>query len=152
MTATNFSTVEATTFTGAVVGNVTGNVAGVVTGSVNGNVIGNITGLQTLPAVTPYTGAGATLVISPAIGYASLTKADGVGAYTLAAPGAGNVGKFLVITNGHATAHVVTVTGLAGGNTLTFTNVVGASVLLLAVSATVWGAIGLGGAVQTQVG
>lgn len=144
MTATNFSTVEATTFTGAVVGN--------VTGTVNGNVIGNITGLQTLPAVTPYTGAGATLVISPAIGYASLTKADGAGAYTLAAPGAGNVGKFLVITNGHATAHVVTVTGLAGGNTLTFTNVVGASVLLLAVSATVWGAIGLGGAVQTQVG
>jgi hypothetical protein len=144
MTATKLSTVEATTFTGAVVGN--------VTGTVNGNVIGNITGLQTLPAVTPYTGAGATLVISPAIGYASLTKADGVGAYTLAAPGAGNVGKFLVITNGHATAHVVTVTGLAGGNTLTFTNVVGASVLLLAVSATVWGAIGLGGAVQTQVG
>jgi hypothetical protein len=145
MADTNFDSVAAAAFTGDLTGNVTGNVTGDVTG--------NIAGLQTLPAATAYVGAAAgTLAISPAAGRASMTKADGAGAYTLAAPGAGNVGKILVIENGHATAHVVTVAGLAGGNTLTFTNVVGAAATLYAVSATVWGIIGLGGAVQSQVG
>jgi hypothetical protein len=134
-------------FTGALTGNVTGN----VTGNATGNVTGNLTGLQIMPTVTAYTGADAgTLAISPAIGYASMTKAS-AGAYTLAAPGAGNVGKRLTIICGTANAHVVTVTGGAGGNTLTFTNVVGASAELLAVSATVWGFIGLGGAVLSTV-
>jgi hypothetical protein len=153
MSSTNFGALEAATFTGDVIGNVTGNVTGNLTGGVTGTVTGSLIGLQTLPAVTAYTGADAgTLAIDPGIGYASMTKADGAGAYTLAAPGAGNVGKFLVIVNGHATAHVITVQGLAGGNTLTFDNEVGAGVLLLAVSATVWAALGLGGAVQSQVG
>jgi hypothetical protein len=141
-TDTNFTTLAATSFTG--------DVTGVVTGSLIGDVTGNITGYQTTGTATAYVGAAAgTLAIDPGINYAKMTKADGVGAYTLAAPGAGNVGKFLLIENGHATAHVVTATGLAGGTTLTFTNVVGASVLLHAVSATVWAAIGLGGAVQS---
>jgi hypothetical protein len=142
MTATNFTTVEATTVTANLVGNVTGNVAG--------NVTGNVSGLQTLPAVTAYTGADAgTLAISPAIGFASMTKAS-AGAYTLAAPGAGNVGKLLFITCGTANAHVITVTGLANGNTLTMTNTVGSTVLLLAISATVWAWIA-GAAAQTNV-
>jgi hypothetical protein len=136
---TNFTEVTATTVTANLVGNVTG------------NVIGNVTGLQTLPAATAYTGADAgTLAISPAAGHASMTKAS-AGAYTLAAPGAGNVGKLLVIECGTAQAHVLTVSGLAGGNTLTFTNVVGAAATLYAVSATVWGIIGLGGAVLSTV-
>jgi hypothetical protein len=42
------------------------------------------------------------------------------------------------------------VTGLANGNTLTFTNTVGSSVILHAVSATVWAWLG-GAAVQTNV-
>jgi hypothetical protein len=138
---TNLTHVTASTFTGD------------LTGAVTGNITGNLTGVQTLPAVTAYTGADAgTLAISPAAGYASMTKASGAGAYTLAAPGADNVGKILVIVCGSAQAHVVTVTGLAGGNTLTFDNEVGAAATLFAVSATVWGIIGLGGAVQSQVG
>jgi hypothetical protein len=169
MSSTKFDALEAATFTGDVIGAVTGNVTGDLTGNVTGNVTGdltgnvtgdltgnvtgnvtgNLTGKQILPAATQYAGADAgTLAIDPGAGYASLTKADGVGAYTLAAPGAGNVGKILVIVNGHATAHVVTVTGLAGGATLTFTNVVGAGVILLAVSATVWAPLALGGAVM----
>jgi hypothetical protein len=132
---TNFTEVAATTITGNLVGNVTG----------------NVTGLQTLPAATAYTGADAgTLAISPAAGRASMTKAS-AGAYTLAAPGEGNVGKILVIECGTAQAHVVTVSGLAGGNTLTFTAAVGAAATLYAVSATVWGIIGLGGAVLSTV-
>jgi hypothetical protein len=78
-----------------------------------------------------------------------MTKAS-AGAYTLAAPGTGNVGKFLLIECGTANAHVITVTGLANGNTLTMTNTVGSSVLLFAISATVWAFLG-GAAVQTQV-
>lgn len=134
-------------FVGALTGNVTGN----VTGNLTGNVTGNVSGAQTMPAATAYTGAGApTLAIDPGIGYASMTKAT-AGAYTLAAPGAGNVGKRLVIAAGTAAAHTVTVTGGAGGNTLTFTAAIGASVELIAHSATVWGFIGLGGAALSTV-
>lgn len=134
-----------------VTGGVTAALTGNITGNVTGNVTGNLTGSQTMPAVTAYTGADApTLAISPAIGYASMTKGS-AGAYTLAAPGSGNVGKRLVVIAGSAHAHVLTVTGLAGGNTLTFTAAVGASVELLAVSATVWGLIGSGGAALSTV-
>ncbi len=120
-------------------------------GDVTGDVTGNLTGNQIQGTVTAYTGADAgTLAISPSIGYASMTKAS-AGAYTLAAPGASNVGKRLVIIAGTAQAHVVTVTGGAGGNTLTFTAAVGATAELLAVSATVWGFIGLGGAALSTV-
>jgi len=118
-----------------------------ITGDVTGNVAGNLTGYQTFGTATPRTGADApNLVIDPASRYVSLTKGS-AGAYTLAAPGAENVGNRMVIIAGSAFAHVVTVTGGAGGDTLTFTAAIGAAVELLAVSATVWGFIGLGGAV-----
>jgi hypothetical protein len=96
----------ATHFSGPVVSDAgfQGAISGAVTGAVTGNVTGNITGLQTMPAATAYTGADApTLAISPGIGYASMTKAS-PGAYTLAAPGASNVGKRLVIIVGDAKA------------------------------------------------
>ena len=149
MAKTKFTDVEATTFTGALTGNVTGDVAG--------NVTGNVTGVQTggwiLPAAVAKTGAdAATLALDPAGYHFSLTKADGAGAYTLAVPGAGNVGHVMVIENGHATAHVLTVAGLANGNTLTFTNVIGSSAVIYAVSATVWSVLALGKAAQSQVG
>ena len=48
-------------------------------------------------------------------------------------------------------AHVLTVTGLVGGNTLTFTNAIGHTVQLLAGSATVWGIISIAGAAQSNV-
>ena len=121
------------------------------TAGFTGNLTGNVTGNQIQGTATAYTGADAgTLAISPGIGFASMTKAT-AGAYTLAAPGASNVGKRLVIAAGTAAAHVVTVTGGAGGNTLTFTAAIGASAELYAYSATVWSFIGLGGAVLSTV-
>lgn len=118
-----------------------------ITGNVTGNVTGNLTGGVIAPTSTDYTGADApTLAISPAVYHAKMTKSGAPGAYTLAAPGAGNVGHFLLVENGAAQAHTITATSLAGGNTLTFTNVVGACVLLYAVSATVWSPLALGGA------
>jgi hypothetical protein len=116
-----------------------------------GTHTGNVIGYQTLGTATVRSGADApNLVIDPASRYVSLTKAS-AGAYTLAAPGAANVGNRMVIIAGSAQAHVVTVTGGAGGNTLTFTAAIGAAVELLAVSATVWGYIGLGGAALSTV-
>jgi hypothetical protein len=50
-------------------------------------------------------------------------------------------------SSSHGLHHAV----LTGGNTLTFTAAVGASVELLAVSATVWGLIGSGGAALSTV-
>lgn len=146
-----------TTFSGPVVstngftGDVTGNVTGNLTGNVTGNVSGVSTGGTNQGTATAVTGADApNLIISPALRYASLTKAT-AGAYTLAAPGAGNVGNRLVISAGTAAAHVVTVTGLAGGNTLTFTAAIGASCELIAHSATVWGLLGNAGAALSTV-
>ena len=126
-------------------------VVGAFTGGLTGNVAGNLVSGHILPTATTYTGADApTLIISPDVFHAKLTKGS-AGAYTLAAPGAGNVGHIMVIEAGSAFAHVVTVTGLVNGNTLTFTNTVGSSVLLFAVSATVWALLGLPGAAQSQV-
>lgn len=105
------------------------------------------TGQIQMAAATAYASDGA---ISPAEIWASLTKGS-AGAYTLAAPGASNVGKIITITAGSAYAHVVTVTGLVGGNTLTFTNAIGHTVQLLAVSATVWGVISIAGAALSTV-
>lgn len=105
------------------------------------------TGQTVLPTATAYATNGA---VSPADIWASLTKGS-AGAYTLAAPGASNVGKIITITAGSAFAHVLTVTGLVGGNTLTFTNAIGHTVQLLAVSATVWGIISIAGAAQSNV-
>lgn len=105
------------------------------------------TGQTVLPTATAYATNGA---VSPADIWASLTKGS-AGAYTLAAPGASNVGKIITVTAGSAFAHVLTVTGLVGGNTLTFTNAIGHTVQLLAVSATVWGVISIAGAAQSNV-
>jgi hypothetical protein len=81
---------------------------------------------------------------------ANLSKAGSGGTYTLAAPGAANVNRRITIYISTAYAHVITVTGLLGGTTLTFTaGTVGLSVTLLAVSATVWIIAGNNGATQT---
>ena len=142
---TKFTDVEASTFTGALTGAVTGDVTGAVTGVQTGGWI--------LPAAVARSGAAAAdLVLDPAGYHYSLTKADGAGAYTLAAPGAANVGHVMVIEAGSAQAHVLTVAGLANGNTLTFTNVIGSSAVIYAVSATVWSVLSLGKAAQSQVG
>ncbi len=98
-----------------------------------GDVTGDVTG-QPIIAVTDYDGDDA---ISPAVGVASLSKGSAAAA-TLAVPGAGNVGKNLLIYAASAQAHVVTITGLTTNNTLTFGGAIGDSVLLYAASATLW--------------
>lgn len=123
---------------------------GDLTGNVTGNVTGDITGGQILPTATAYSGAdAATKAISPALFNATLTKASAGTDYTLAAPGAGNVGHILHITSLTAQAHVVTVTGLVGGTTCTFGAAIGNGLDLLAVSATVWRLLGSVGITQT---
>lgn len=72
----------------------------------------------------------------------SLTKAGALAA-TLAAPGATNWPKFVTIYSTTAQAHVLTVTGLSGGNTLTYGGAIGDSCVLKAISATVWVIVGL---------
>lgn len=138
MAATNFTEVVAS-FTGNVTGNVTG------------DMTGNQTGGWILPTATVRSGAdAANLIIDPGSYHVSLTKGS-AGAYTLVVPGAANVGHVIVIEAGSAFAHVVTVTGLANGNTLTFTNVVGSSAVLYAVSDSAWSVLALGKAAQSQV-
>lgn len=124
------------------------------TGNLTGNVTGDLTGGQILPTATAYNGADAAgKAISPALFNVSLTKSTAGTDYTLAAPGAGNVGHIIHITSATAKAHVVTVTGLVGGNTMTFGEVIGNGFDLLAVSATVWRVVGGAvGITQTQVG
>lgn len=122
-------------------------VSGAITAA-SATITGSVaTGQTVLPTATAYATNGA---VSPADIWASLTKGS-AGAYTLAAPGASNVGKIITVTAGSAFAHVLTVTGLVGGNTLTFTNAIGHTVQLLAVSATVWGVISIAGAAQSNV-
>lgn len=113
MGTTNFDTVEATFV---------------------GNVTGNVTGGQFLPAATAYAADGA---IALTISNASLTKSS-AGAYTLAAPGAGNVGKLLYILAGTAQAHVITVGSVDGGDTLTFGGAIGDGIVLYARSSAAW--------------
>lgn len=125
-------------------GAISGSTLSVTSATITGSVA---TGQTVLPTATAYATNGA---VSPADIWATLTKGS-AGAYTLAAPGASNVGKIITITAGSAFAHVLTVTGLVGGNTLTFTNAIGHSVQLLAVSATVWGIISIAGAAQSNV-
>lgn len=73
---------------------------------------------------------------------ASLTKAGSL-AGTLAAPGATNWPKLITVYSTTAQAHVITVTGLSGGNTLTFGAAIGNSFVLKAISATAWVIVGL---------
>jgi hypothetical protein len=95
-------------FTGDLTGNVTGNVAGNVTGNSAGVHVG---GLQ-LP-MQVISGDGAITIKT---GVVILTKGSAA-AITLAAPTATtDDGKILYIIAGSAQAHVVTVTGAAGGS------------------------------------
>lgn len=116
----------------------------------------NLTDLQVTsiagPAPTEYAGATGSKAIDPGIGRASLTKSSVGSDYTIAAPGTANIGKQLSVYTTGAHAHVVTVTGLLGGNTLTFTAAIGNGFTLLAVSATAWVVIALNGITQSQVG
>ena len=122
-------------------------VSGAITAA-SATITGSVaTGQVQMAAATAYASNGA---VAPSDIWASLTKGS-AGAYTLAAPGSGNVGKIITITAGSAYAHVLTVTGLVGGNTLTFTNAIGHTVQLLAVSATVWGIVSIAGAAQSNV-
>ncbi len=100
------------------------------TGKIKGNVVP--------PDPTAYTGATGSKAIDPSVGNATLTKGTAGTDYTLAAPGAANVGKTLRITTTTAAAHVVIATGLLGGTTLTFAAAIGNGVVLYAVSATMW--------------
>src|SRR5690606_15388274 len=116
----------ATHFSGPVVS--TNGFQGNLTGTVTGNVAGNVTG-AVIQAATDFTGADAgTLVIAPGAGVATLSKST-AGAYTLAAPGASNAGKRLLIIAATAQAHVVTITGLdSTDDTLTFGGDIGDSI------------------------
>lgn len=100
----------------------------------NLTVAGSITGTFAGAAATAY---ATDLAISPAISTAELSKGS-AGAYTLAVPGAAYWPKFLTIYSSSAQAHVVTVDGLSGGDTLTFGGAAGDSVTLKAISATEW--------------
>jgi hypothetical protein len=95
---------------------------------------GAITGTVTGAAETTY---ATSLAISPAVFTAKISKADAA-ADTLAAPGAANWPKLLLIYSSSAAAHVITVTGLVGGNTITLGGAIGDSVVLKAISATEW--------------
>lgn len=152
-----FSNGTASTFTGNLVGNVTGNLTGNLTGNSagvhTGAVVGNMTGGIILPSATDYTGADApNKAILPSVFNAHLTKSTAGTDYTLAAPGAANVDHIIHVTSTTAAAHVVTVTGLVGGNTMTFGAAIGNGFDLLAVSATVWRLVGAAvGITQTAV-
>lgn len=128
-----------------------GDLVGNVTGNLTGNLTGNQTGLHYDAAAPTAYATGSAQAISPAIAVANLTKTTPAGTYTLAAPGAGNVNKFITVFTTAALAHVVTVTGLLGGNTLTLAAAAGAGFTLYAVSATVWAVVSLNGATQSNV-
>ena len=127
----------ATHFSGPVVSNA--GFQGDLAGNVTGNVAGNVVGGQTLPAATAYAADGA---ISPAVQNVSLTKGT-AGAYTLDVPGAGNVGKLMLIVSASAAAHVITAASLDGGGLLTFGAAIGNCCLLYARSATAWSIVSL---------
>lgn len=108
------------------------------TATVSGTV--TITGDMDNSTTAAYSTNGAIAVTNFS---ASLTKADGALAMTLAAPGATNCPKYLTIYSTTAQAHVITVTGGIGGNTLTFGGAIGNSCILKAISATEWVVVGL---------
>ena len=122
------------------------------TGALTGDVTGNVTGLHYDPvAPVAYNAADAAgKAISPAIAVASLTKTTPAAVdYTLAAPGAANVNKFISVYTVEALAHVVTVTGLLGGTTMTFAAAAGSSFTLYAISAAAWVVIVKNGVTQS---
>jgi hypothetical protein len=117
-----------------------------------GDVTGALTGVH-YDAVAPvaYSGAApASKAIDPAVTVASLTKASAGVDYTLAVPGAANINKSIFVYSATAYAHVVTVTGLLGGTTLTLTGAaIGLGFWLYAISATNWAVMYKNGATQT---
>lgn len=122
-----------------------GNVTIAGTSTISGDVgIGGATNGST---TSDYSANGA---IAPADYVAELSKSSAA-AMTLAVPGTGNWPKHLVIYTSTAAAHVITVTGLSGGNTLTFGAAIGNSCTLKAVSATVWVLAGLNGVTLSTV-
>lgn len=123
-----------------------------VVANLTGNVTGNVSGQVLIAAPTAYDGGTGNKAISPSIGAASLTKGSAGTDYTLAVPGTANIGKRIKVYSTGAYAHVVTVTGLLGGNTLTFAEAAGAGFTLLAISATAWVVESLNGITQSQVG
>lgn len=124
--------------------------AAAFSGPLTGAVTGDVTGGIILPAATNYTGAdAANKAILPSVFNAHLTKATAGTDYTLAAPGAANVGHIMHVTSDTAAAHVVTVTGLLGGTTMTFAAAIGNGFTLLAVSATLWRVLASTGITQT---
>ena len=122
----------------------------VVPGGFVGPVTGSVTGEVILPTPTAYTGAdAATKAILPANTWATLTKGSAGTDYTLAAPGSANVGRTLRITSTGAHAHVVTVTGLVGGTTMTFAAAAGNGFEVFAISSTAWVVASNNGITQT---
>lgn len=119
-------------------------------GGFQGDVEGDVEGNVQFPDPTTYAGAdAASKAILPSESAARLTKATAGTDYTLAAPGADNVGKIMTIVTDTAAAHVVTVTGLLGGTTMTFDAAIGNSFTIRALSATVWSVITKNGVTQT---
>jgi hypothetical protein len=140
----------ATHFSGTVIS--TNGFQGAVTGAVTGAITGNVTGLHYDPvAPVAYNAADAAgKAILPSIAVGVLTKTTPAAVdYTLAAPGAANVNKFITVYSEQALAHVVTVTGLLGGTTMTFAAAIGSSFTLYAVSATAWVVIVKNGVTQS---
>jgi hypothetical protein len=125
---------------------VDGDVVVAGTGTINGGV--SIACNANGDTVSDY---GANGAIAVADNVVKLSKAT-ASAMTLAAPGTGNWPKFMTIYTSTAAAHVITVTGLSGGNTLTFADAIGNSCSLKAVSATVWAVAGLNGVTVSTVG
>ena len=99
-----------------------------------GGFTGDITGGASLPTASVYVADGAIALTDYNV---SLTKGS-AGAYTLAAPGADNVGKLLYVLAGTAQAHVITAASLDGGDTLTYGGAIGDGCVLYGRSATAW--------------
>jgi hypothetical protein len=125
---------------------------GAVVGAVTGAVLGAHTGLHYDAAAPTAYATGSAQAIDPAIACANLTKTTPAGSYTIAAPGAANINKTLTVYTTAALAHVITITGLLGGNTMTLAAAAGSGFTLYATSATVWVMTANNGGTQSQVG
>ncbi len=110
----------------------------VSTNGFQGPLTGDVTGAQVLNTPTAYAGATGSKAIDPSLVWATLTKGSAGTDYTLAAPGAANVGRTLRVTSTGAYAHVVTVTGLVGGTTMTLANAAGNGFEVFAATASLW--------------
>ena len=122
MGTTNFDTVAAATFTGAVVGNVTGDVTGDVTGAV-------------VPTINAYAANGAITIASQV---AVITKGTAA-AMTLAAPTTGtDDGVTITIASDTAAAHTITATTIgfnkadAAGDVATLGGAIGDGLAVMA--------------------